>query len=1152
MKQTKLLFLLLLLMALPATIQAYTNGDIVRNGGLIYQVIDRVNFKLSFIGTESSVSGMITVPASFDDDKGTHFTVTEVGGNENYDCAHVTKIKLSEGITKINYGSFGAASLSELNIPASVTSISHTAFYRVLEFPKFTVNSGSTTFSADANGCLYSYDKKDLYAVPSNVPTSGGTYTVNNKVERIFKCAFTNTKGVKTIKLPNNLQDVETGFPSIIPLTKDLEMFSLTPSSTSPFRVIDGVLFKNNTLTNYPPSKSTKNYQVPNGITSIAERGIEGSRFMETIDLNDVVTLSTNALYTNHRLKTVTLPANLQVTGASGAIANCYNISEYKTPNNCQNFEAVNGVVYSKGNRSTLYFFPPAKPVTDGKYIVGNWVKTIEKNAFLGSKTIKDLTIPTNVETIKESAFNNIYGLEKVTFEVPSKVKTIEKGAFGQCDNLKNVTLPSSLTELAAIFSLSSNLETVNVPNGSKLTKILDNALQSNTKLKHFNFLGDCDLTTIKAGAFQSLAQLQEFNFPKGVTTIENNAFNGCTAMKTAKFDDNAVITTIGAGAFADCGLTSIDIPKSVTKLEREAFRRCAALTVVNISQNLTDISSEAFKYCENLVDINVDKKNPTYSSVDGYLLSKNKETLVLFPHGKAHAKFTLLPPSIKKIGDFAFYECVNLTSVMIPNKVESIGDRAFMLCKNLKDIAFLCDHPIPNGNINHLTNHKSFDDGTANTTNMPSNINIYVRKELKSAYEAHPFFSTFKSIKPSFVENGNEYLQVAATVVDLLSVKSENHTFVIPEKTTAGLDVALIGDYAFQSASNKIKEVVVKNHIEYVGAQAFMTDINNNSSTIENVFFISNAPSKKMLSTTRFELDETGKNYREFASTTHIYVKKSVLADYKAKWKKQVYDIPTNTVKDSPAAYQFYNQIDYKITGTPVLTDKQYSTFAREFDVDFGDVDNSNNPLFWDAAKNCPKVIAFTAGEQRDFVQNGNHFKYVRMSSINLNGPKNKDGLYVPANTGVVLKAIDGHLPTGFYYRIGEDDVNNYAGVNVMKPVTVDNKNLTATTENGQTNLYLSNNKLYKVAQSAQFKTESKLTLGVHKAYMNIDLPLGAKAVLVFDDGNELGGETTGVANVEQAPAVGDGFYYNLNGQRVTKPVKGIYIHNGKKVTVK
>ena len=437
-----------------------------------------------------------------------------------------------------------------------------------------------------------------------------------------------------------------------------------------------------------------------------------------------------------------------------------------------------------------------------------------------------------------------------------------------------------------------------------------------------------------------------------------------------------------------------------------------------------------------------------------------------------------------------------------------------------------------------------SFDDGTAGTTNMPKNINIYVRKDLKAQYDAIPFYKKFKSIQPSFEESGNEYLQVSPTVVDLLSVKSQNHTFVVPEKTTtnSNLEVALIGDYAFQNASSKIKEVVRKNNIEYIGAKAFMTQIDNNSSTIENVFFISKTPSKKMLSTTRFELDETNDNYKEFANTTNIYVKKSVAEKYKKEWKKQRWDTATGMMKDSPDDYQFYKQIDYKIKGTPALTNKFYSTFSREFAVDFGDVDNNNKRLFWDAAKNCPKVIAFTSGEKI-----GN--SVIRMKSINLGGDIAKDGLYVPANTGVVLKAIDGSLPNDFYYRIGEEDIWNYTGDNIVKPVTIDAKDITDT-ENGNTNFYISNGKAFHVSQAQQFKVENKLTVGVHKAYININVPAGAKLSLVFDDG-----ETTGIESIDAAEntaSVNNDAYYNLNGQRVLNPTKGVYIHKGKKIIVK
>ena len=175
--------------------------------------------------------------------------------------------------------------------------------------------------------------------------------------------------------------------------------------------------------------------------------------------------------------------------------------------------------------------------------------------------------------------------------------------------------------------------------------------------------------------------------------------------MATATFADDAEIRTIGSGAFADCGLKNFIVPKNVQKIEREAFRNCAALDTVNISEATTDISPEAFKNCSNLKAINVSKKNSVYSSVDGYLLSQNKKTLMIFPPGKANDRFTLLPPSITSIGKYAFYDCKNLKNVTIPNLVTSIGERAFGLCTNLKTITFLCDEKIKVDSINKEEN---------------------------------------------------------------------------------------------------------------------------------------------------------------------------------------------------------------------------------------------------------------------------------------------------------------------------------------------------------------------------------------------------------------------------------------------------------------
>ena len=593
----------------------------------------------------------------------------------------------------------------------------------------------------------------------------------------------------------------------------------------------------------------------------------------------------------------------------------------------------------------------------------------------------------------------------------------------------------------------------------------------------------------------------------------------------------------LGQVPFADCGLESLDIPKNVKEIKKEAFRNCGALEKIKIEKYTTNIHPEAFKYCDKLTEINVDKENSVYSSVDGYLLSQDKEELIIFPPGKANDKFTLLPPSIKRIGDYSFLDCRNLKNVIIPNKVEKIGKRAFSLCKNLNLITFLCDKVIPADSINTKRNEMSFDDGQ-DAPDMFPNITIHVRKELYDKYNEIEFYNKFKGlIEQSFLVGTEEYIPVSETVVDMLKTTSTDHTFVLPTSVkhpdkNITYSVNLIGDYAFQETTDAVKEVVVKKDIEYIGAKAFVTNIKDNKSTVESVFFIESKPTKRMLSTTRFELDETGNNYSEFASTTNIYVKKSALEKYKSAWKKQVYKIEPNHGY-IPSDFDFTSQLKYQIPG--VTISKKYGTFAREFDVDFS---------VYKTDKGSCDVGAFVSKNSDVKEGKGDYgiSKYhVRMKSVDINGGASGKYGYVPAYTGVLLKVLDKEAtPQDFYYAIGELDNTSYNITdNIMKGITVNSASVPASPTDP---IYVMQGGIFKKV------TSTIEVFPIHKAYAKIDgVPAGAKLSFDFSDD----GETTGIITAE-AENTTDDVYYNLNGQRVTNPQNGVFIHRGRKVIIK
>ena len=70
--------------------------------------------------------------------------------------------------------------------------------------------------------------------------------------------------------------------------------------------------------------------------------------------------------------------------------------------------------------------------------------------------------------------------------------------------------------------------------------------------------------------------------------------------------------------------------------------------------------------------------------------------TLVKYtgPGGAVMIPETLTGLPVTTIGDMAFFQCANLTSVVIPASVKSIGNYAFGLCEALRGVYFLGSAP--------------------------------------------------------------------------------------------------------------------------------------------------------------------------------------------------------------------------------------------------------------------------------------------------------------------------------------------------------------------------------------------------------------------------------------------------------------------------
>ena len=164
---------------------------------------------------------------------------------------------------------------------------------------------------------------------------------------------------------------------------------------------------------------------------------------------------------------------------------------------------------------------------------------------------------------------------------------------------------------------------------------------------------------------FKGCSVLTSVTIPSSVTSIDAWAFEGCSGLTSLIIPSS--VTSIERSAFKDCsGLTSLTIPSSVTSIGSYVFENCSGLTSITIPSSVTEIGGAAFKGCSSLINLyyKIDEKIETYLRY-GHLYINVKCGIEYYLNDKKITSVAI-PSTITKLGEYAFQNCRDLTSVYV------------------------------------------------------------------------------------------------------------------------------------------------------------------------------------------------------------------------------------------------------------------------------------------------------------------------------------------------------------------------------------------------------------------------------------------------------------------------------------------------------